>query len=819
MKRFTMFALALVAGFLLASCGGSSVGDDGTDDTSSEMTCTPQCDDKECGMDGCGGICGGCPGDQVCDAGGHCVEPCVAKCTGKECGDDGCGSTCGSCAQGETCSATGQCVGGCVPACGGKECGPDGCNGTCGSCSAHETCSAAGLCQGACTPDCAGKQCGPDGCNGSCGACGNGQTCGDDGQCEGECVPACGGKECGTDGCGGTCGACGQGETCTMAGLCQGTCTPDCGGKQCGADGCGGSCGTCGNGQTCTMQGQCDGTCAPNCAGLECGTDGCGGSCGTCGASETCTDGVCTGGGTGDWTCDPSYFDDGEFCDCDCGTADPDCDLPDAQVFGCDPGQTCEAGVCTGGGTGDWTCAPSYFDDGEFCDCDCGAYDPDCDVSGAEVYGCDPGQTCDPTGQCTGAVVDNCNGVPWEGCCAGDVLTYCESGELVTVACSDVGPGAVCGWYAGDDTYDPAYNCGPASALDQGGDPSGTFPMACGGACVPACDGKVCGDDGCGGTCGTCATGGCDDHGQCVDACGDVTYEGCCVGAKLVYCLEGQITEMVCNETNPEAICGWFAGSADYPFGYYCGPETTPAGDPLLDPDGDPSGVWPLTCAGACVPACTGKACGDDGCGGTCGTCAPGETCTAGLCQGTCVPACTGKACGDDGCGGTCGTCSGDNTCVAGACVAPCDRTGFTVEGDAAAYDPDAQLLVYAAYQTSNPADYLSFELWQRFGGPTTPGSYVLTDENYETCSTCLLIDTDCTATECQKTFLAVSGGVDLADLGVVGDFFTGTLTDVKLVEVTIDPDTYVSTPVPGGETWCLDSLSFDMLIDAWPSN
>ena len=39
----------------------------------------------------------------------------------------------------------------------------------------------------------------------------------------------------------------------------------------------------------------------------------------------------------------------------------------------------------------------------------------------------------------------------------------------------------------------------------------------------------------------------------------------------------------------------------------------------------------------ACAPSCTGKGCGADGCGGTCGTCAAGSTCTA---DGKCLPTC-----------------------------------------------------------------------------------------------------------------------------------------------------------------------------------
>ncbi len=95
----------------------------------------------------------------------------------------------------------------------------------------------------------------------------------------------------------------------------------------------------------------------------------------------------------------------------------------------------------------------------------------------------------------------------------------------------------------------------------------------------------------------------------------------------------------------------------------------------------------------SCTPSCTGKECGDDGCGGSCGSCTsvPADyclnsttlrdysgtgTCSSfkctypytdktcqygcanGKCNTTCTPSCTGKECGDDGCGGSCGGCS-----------------------------------------------------------------------------------------------------------------------------------------------------------------
>jgi hypothetical protein len=67
-----------------------------------------------------------------------------------------------------------------------------------------------------------------------------------------------------------------------------------------------------------------------------------------------------------------------------------------------------------------------------------------------------------------------------------------------------------------------------------------------------------------------------------------------------------------------------------------------------------------------CTPACTGKLCGDDGCGGSCGSCKTGTSCSAGKCS--CSPACAGKLCGDDGCGGSCGSCKTGTTCSAGKC-------------------------------------------------------------------------------------------------------------------------------------------------------
>jgi len=41
-------------------------------------------------------------------------------------------------------------------------------------------------------------------------------------------------------------------------------------------------------------------------------------------------------------------------------------------------------------------------------------------------------------------------------------------------------------------------------------------------------------------------------------------------------------------------------------------------------------------CDPICTPSCTGKTCGDDGCGGVCGSCVAGQTCSAGKCAVSC---------------------------------------------------------------------------------------------------------------------------------------------------------------------------------------
>jgi len=81
------------------------------------------------------------------------------------------------------------------------------------------------------------------------------------------------------------------------------------------------------------------------------------------------------------------------------------------------------------------------------------------------------------------------------------------------------------------------------------------------------------------------------------------------------------------------------------------------------------SGSFPSECVSSCSTVCSGKECGDDGCGGTCPPgCGSGESCVDGQCE-SCSTVCSGKECGDDGCGGTCGSCGSGEECQSGLCI------------------------------------------------------------------------------------------------------------------------------------------------------
>jgi hypothetical protein len=91
----------------------------------------------------------------------------------------------------------------------------------------------------------------------------------------------------------------------------------------------------------------------------------------------------------------------------------------------------------------------------------------------------------------------------------------------------------------------------------------------------------------------------------------------------------------------------------------------------------------PVSLTPPCTPTCAGKTCGDDGCGGSCGSCGANQACQGGSCV------CTAQCCADTDCGacaacqnGACVTTSGaacgsGGTCLANrSCAVTCDSTG-----------------------------------------------------------------------------------------------------------------------------------------------
>ncbi|NOZ01236.1 MAG: hypothetical protein GXP54_05025 [Deltaproteobacteria bacterium] len=203
-------------------------------------------------------------------------------------------------------------------------------------------------------------------------------------------------------------------------------------------------------------------------------------------------------------------------------------------------------------------------------------------------------------------------------------------------------------------------------------------------ACVPNCEGVVCGGDGCGDVCGYCPYGFICKVGLCIEYC-----EPECEGKE-------------CGDDGCGGLC------ADCADNEYCSPS--------------------FTCVlKSCEPTCDVNECGPDGCGGSCGSCKDGFVCLDGRCETDtschdvtavgvcddktllwcqdgvlqketcdttngwvcgysqtakkfacvipeqCEPQCTGKECGPDLCGGQCGQCGGIEVCsTGGACGPPC---------------------------------------------------------------------------------------------------------------------------------------------------
>ena len=154
----------------------------------------------------------------------------------------------------------------------------------------------------------------------------------------------------------------------------------------------------------------------PDCDDPGAGIEGC--TPGTLSCENVDGRSVCVGGFP--WREDCGRISE-PYCDCNCGAFDPDCADPGKTVYGCSPDTlSCQNGdgmaVCEGGVA--WDCDDGWYNDGAICDCGCMGWDPDCDLAGVDVHGCLPGVSCMKVDG-----ISVCDGTAWSpyGC---DVEEY-----------------------------------------------------------------------------------------------------------------------------------------------------------------------------------------------------------------------------------------------------------------------------------------------------------------------------------------------------------------------------------------------------------
>ena len=250
------------------------------------------------------------------------------------------------------------------------------------------------------------------------------------------------------------------------------------------------------------------------------------------------------------------------------------CTAPQPGVEVCDgedndcDGATDEEDVCDECLCGDGACSVSGC--GE-CWYNCtGADGESCCTCAVDCAVCGNG-TCDPGEGPTKCAVDCC------GAC-GDGI--CKGGE-----CGEDAKGN--GGYCAVDCAEPTCGngvCEPGEDDDAADDGIADCPEDCGkyacgnGVCEPGEDPQECPED-CAPGCGDCQCAGGESYLTCPVDCG--------------YCGDGYCIDKCSYIPEDASLC-------------------------------------PLDCA--CEPACAGKECGSDGCGGSCGTCPTGNSCQMGQC-------------------------------------------------------------------------------------------------------------------------------------------------------------------------------------------
>jgi hypothetical protein len=552
----------------------------------------------------------------------------------------------------------------------------------------------------ACIPQCSGpEQCADDGdlCNGTskceAGACLLNQ---DAVQC-----PAA--SDCGTFTCNpatGVCdpaaanegGNCDDSNPCTLAttcaaGLCGGGTAKDCDDENpCTADSCNEADGLCvntalGSGADCDDLDPCT-------EGDKCGDLGCVGFPKDCEDGNDCTTGLCDTG-TGECGQIPSVnadCDDASEC-----TMNDVCDSEGACVgtpfVNCADDNDCTVDSCN---PLDGQCLHDAAEEGTTCTYP-NKTNPSSCVSAAT---CDAAKTCvAKTLVCDCEATADCLAKEDGNACNGTLV--CDKGSF-PYTCK-VDPATVKTCATTNDTDCKKNTCNPVD---------GSCALASVADTTPCDDNSACTlNETCtGGTCGGGTTLTCKDSKDCTnDTCNPAT--GCEFPAKEVNtaCEDGNActvgdkcglgavcnpgTTSNCDDTNP---CTTDACTFTDPF---CS-HTAIAGCCTSTPQ---CGGGTKVCFNnqCCTPNCTGKDCGDDGCGGTCGTCTEGFTCDASN-KCYCATCCQSS---DE--------CTFQNLCFAAPTLPQCNAAtgvktiGFESGTSGAAYTGDG--ITYANCTTPNP--------------------------------------------------------------------------------------------------------------------
>ena len=120
--------------------------------------------------------------------------------------------------------------------------------------------------------------------------------------------------------------------------------------------------------------------------------------------------------------------------------------------------------------------------------------------------------------------------------------------------------------------------------------------------------------------------------------------------------------------------------------------------------------------------------------------------------------------------------------------------------------------------------NYIQWEFYAGFGKDSFVGTFDLaseTDGNYATCATCIQVLSLDADGAISKRFFQSGGSITLSADPLVDKRMIGSVNGLSLVEVTVDPETFESTPVDGGACIAVGDLDLDAdhIPNTWTCN